>query len=55
MLLIREMWRVLTGAVASAWWSGRFWVVVAIALLALVAALTTTVTVLGPVVVYPFL
>lgn len=55
MLLIRELMRVLTNAVAYVASSGRIWLLVAILVVALAAMLTTSVTVLGPIAVYPFM
>jgi hypothetical protein len=55
MLLMRELRRIAANSVSFAWWTGRFWMLVAIVLLAVVALVMTSVTVLGPVVVYPFL
>lgn len=55
MLLTRELWRILTNTVRFAWWNGRVWLLLAIILVAVIAAVTTSVTVLGPVVVYPLL
>lgn len=55
MLLTRELWRVFADLVRFAWWNGRVWLLLAIVLLAVIAAVTTSVTVLGPVVVYPLL
>ncbi|MCZ7629297.1 MAG: hypothetical protein M5U19_09615 [Microthrixaceae bacterium] len=55
MYLIREVWRVVVNTIAYALSSGRVWLLVVVSVLAVAAAVATSVTVVGPVVVYPFL
>lgn len=51
----REVWRVVANTFAYALLSGRVWLLAAALVLAIAAAVTTSVTVVGFVVVYPFL
>lgn len=55
MLLIRELWRVATDVARFSVTGGRVMLLVAVIVAAVVAATTATVTIVGPVVVYPFL
>lgn len=55
MLLMRDLWRILTNTIAFTWSTGGFWILIAIALVAVVAAITTSVTVIGPVLLYPLI
>lgn len=55
MLLIRELWRVAADVVRFSLSGGRVMLLIAVVVAAVIAATTATVTVVGPVVVYPFL
>lgn len=55
MLLIREVARLVRSIVHHSVATGRVWVLVGIVLAAIVALVATSVTVIGPVSLYPFL
>ena len=55
MLLMRELLRVLRNVTGFSLATGRVWILVAVVLIAAVALFTTSVTVVGPLAIYPFL
>ena len=55
MLLIRELSRVAWDLLRFSVATRRIWLLLAVVIVALVALATTATTVVGPVVVYPFL
>ena len=55
MLLIREMLRLVRSTCGYARNSGRVWIIVVIIAVAIIAFTVTSVTVVGPVAIYPFL
>lgn len=55
MLLIRELRRVLGDVLSYSFTSGRIVLLIALVGVLLIVAVSTTVTVVGPVALYPFL
>ena len=55
MLLTRELWRLLTSVVGFTFSTGRIVLVLTLIAVMVVALVATSVTVIGPVALYPFL